>query len=129
MLGTPLHPYTCSLIGSVPEPVRTGAGRRAEPPALIGDLPSPLDPPGGCRFHPRCPIGPRRPEGREGRERCVDEAPVLREVLPGWAAACHFAEELLAGTGTGGVAEGDAVDGGAAEREGGPGTAGPTADC
>ncbi|NGN63573.1 ABC transporter ATP-binding protein [Streptomyces sp. A7024] len=93
VVDAPLHPYTRSLIDSVPEPDAATAERRDERgPALTGDLPSPLDPPGGCRFHPRCPIGPQH---REGRERCVTEAPVLRELGPGRAAACHFAEELL----------------------------------
>ncbi|WP_420000172.1 dipeptide ABC transporter ATP-binding protein [Streptomyces boninensis] len=97
VVDAPLHPYTRSLIDSVPEPDAATAERREERrPALTGDLPSPLDPPAGCRFHPRCPIGPRH---REGRERCETEVPVLRELRPGRAAACHFAEELAAGEG------------------------------
>ncbi len=97
VLDTPLHPYTRSLIDSVPEPSAATAERRSEPaPVLAGELPSPLDPPSGCRFHPRCPIGPAyRDRTTEGRERCVTEAPALREVEPGRRSACHFAEELL----------------------------------
>ncbi|MGP3967647.1 dipeptide ABC transporter ATP-binding protein [Streptomyces sp. 6N223] len=99
VLDAPLHPYTRSLIDSVPEPNAETAVRRSEPaPVLAGELPSPLDPPGGCRFHPRCPIGPAfRDRKAEGRERCVTEPPPLREVGPGRHSACHFAEELLAG--------------------------------
>ncbi|MEO3754085.1 ABC transporter ATP-binding protein [Streptomyces sp. B6B3] len=97
VLDTPLHPYTRSLIDSVPEPSAATAERRSEPaPVLAGELPSPLDPPSGCRFHPRCPIGPAyRDRTAEERERCVTEAPALREIEPGRHSACHFAEELL----------------------------------
>jgi oligopeptide/dipeptide ABC transporter ATP-binding protein len=98
VLDNPLHPYTRSLIDSVPEPSAETAERRSEPaPVLAGELPSPLDPPSGCRFHPRCPIGPAfRDRKAEGRERCVTEVPALREIQPGRSAACHFAEDLLA---------------------------------
>jgi peptide/nickel transport system ATP-binding protein len=98
VLDGPVHPYTRSLVDSVPEPNAETAERRADSaPALAGELPSPLNPPGGCRFHPRCPIGPAfRDRKAEDRERCVTEAPALREIRPGRHAACHFAEELLA---------------------------------
>ncbi|WP_255952981.1 dipeptide ABC transporter ATP-binding protein [Streptomyces odontomachi] len=100
VVDRPLHPYTRSLTESVPEPGTrtddgTGGQRARRTPALTGDLPSPLNPPSGCRFHPRCPIGPSHVAGRE---RCVSEAPALREITPGRTAACHFAEELLAPT-------------------------------
>jgi oligopeptide/dipeptide ABC transporter ATP-binding protein len=47
----PLHPYTRSLIKSIPEcrPDKHGFT------ALRGEIPSPEDPPPGCHFHPRCP--------------------------------------------------------------------------
>jgi peptide/nickel transport system ATP-binding protein len=45
----PAHPYTQSLIASLP-----GLGKSAPP--LRGEPASPLDPPTGCSFHPRCPI-------------------------------------------------------------------------
>ncbi|MCC7045959.1 MAG: ABC transporter ATP-binding protein [Alphaproteobacteria bacterium] len=43
----PAHPYTWSLLRSIP------AGRRL-PDGIRGEVPSLLRPPGGCRFHPRC---------------------------------------------------------------------------
>ncbi|MEV4013250.1 ABC transporter ATP-binding protein [Nonomuraea angiospora] len=46
------HPYTRLLLESAPDPDRVAAPeatRHGEPPSLI-------DPPGGCRFHPRCPV-------------------------------------------------------------------------
>jgi oligopeptide transport system ATP-binding protein len=47
----PLHPYTKSLIRSIPglKPVKHGFT------ALRGEIPSPENPPRGCHFHPRCP--------------------------------------------------------------------------
>ena len=47
----PLHPYTQSLLSSIPkiEPVKHGFS------VLRGEIPSPEDPPAGCHFHPRCP--------------------------------------------------------------------------
>ncbi|MFI6597743.1 ABC transporter ATP-binding protein [Nonomuraea sp. NPDC050536] len=48
----PKHPYTQALLGAIPKP--DGAGRL--PAELAGDVPDPADPPGGCRFHPRCPL-------------------------------------------------------------------------
>ena len=56
---------------------------------LVGDVPSPANPPSGCRFHTRCWL--RRE--LENPERCVNEEPALRELLPGHTVACHFAEE------------------------------------
>ncbi|HTX01644.1 MAG TPA: ABC transporter ATP-binding protein [Acidimicrobiales bacterium] len=50
--SAPSHPYTASLIASVPVP---GAAGRL-PAELAGDVPNPARPPSGCRFHPRCPI-------------------------------------------------------------------------
>lgn len=48
----PKHPYTQSLIESIPvtDPDATGARQ-----SLSGDVPDPVDPPQGCHFHPRCP--------------------------------------------------------------------------
>ena len=45
--SAPLHPYTRSLVGAVPD-----VGVR--PTILPGEPASPLNPPTGCAFHPRC---------------------------------------------------------------------------
>lgn len=76
VLASPRHPYTRALIAAA-EPER---GSLNEP--LQGEVPSPMNPPSGCVFHPRCPAA---------SERCRREAPLLREVAPGHAAACHYA--------------------------------------
>ena len=57
---------------------------------LTGDLPSPRNPPSGCRFRTRCPIGP---VAHPDRQICVDEEPVLHETSTGQHVACHFAGE------------------------------------
>jgi peptide/nickel transport system ATP-binding protein len=89
LYAQPLHPYTIALLSAVPvpDPVVEQARERI---ILTGDLPSPADPPSGCRFHTRCPF--------RQETRCDDERPDLREVLPGRKVACHYAEEILAGT-------------------------------
>ena len=102
----PIHPYTVALLSAVPipDPVIERKRRRI---ILTGDVPSPSDPPPGCHFHTRCWL-----RARLGNpERCVAEAPVLRELASGHAVACHFAEEVdgspeqglqVTGEGTGG---------------------------
>ncbi|MBL7007237.1 MAG: ATP-binding cassette domain-containing protein [Spirochaetia bacterium] len=49
---SPRHPYTESLLGSVPvaDPEISFKGT-----ILKGDVPSPVNSPSGCTFHPRCP--------------------------------------------------------------------------
>jgi oligopeptide/dipeptide ABC transporter ATP-binding protein len=48
VLERPRHPYTQMLIACHPDRSRDLAG-------IPGAVPSPVAPPGGCRFHPRCP--------------------------------------------------------------------------
>jgi oligopeptide transport system ATP-binding protein len=80
----PRHPYTRALLSAVPIPDPDLEMQRARI-VLGGEPPSPINPPPGCVFHPRCPIG---------IERCRHEVPVLRELTPGHAAACHLAEQV-----------------------------------
>ncbi|WP_419956582.1 ABC transporter ATP-binding protein [Neoroseomonas rubea] len=77
VFARPNHPYTQSLLASVP---RIEARKRAFA-VVKGEIPSPLNPPGGCHFHPRCP---------HAMPRCKVEKPVLREVAPGQRSACHL---------------------------------------
>jgi peptide/nickel transport system ATP-binding protein len=64
----PRHPYTRALLAAVPT-------LREPAPILdvdLGDPPDPHQPPAGCHFHPRCPIGPAvSPE----RVVCVEKDP------------------------------------------------------
>jgi oligopeptide/dipeptide ABC transporter ATP-binding protein len=85
--ASPLHPYTVALLSAVPDP---GPGPARARVILSGEPPSAADPPGGCAFHPRCPIA---------RPRCREESPPLSEVLPGRLAACFYPGELSADRG------------------------------
>lgn len=76
LFAKPLHPYTRALMSAIPVP---DPHRRRERVILPGDVPSPLDPPGGCRFHPRCP---------EAMEICSQEEPAFLEIQPSHHAAC-----------------------------------------
>jgi peptide/nickel transport system ATP-binding protein len=73
----PAHHYTAALVDSAVDPDPDAP--RAKP--LGGEPPSPINPPSGCRFRTRCP---------RAEARCAAEVPVLREVAPGQAVACHF---------------------------------------
>ncbi|MCE2404737.1 MAG: dipeptide ABC transporter ATP-binding protein [Dehalococcoidia bacterium] len=74
----PLHPYTKALLSAVPlpDPVLDAERERV---ILTGEVPSPLNPPQGCVFHPRCPIG---------TEECREAMPELREVSTDHYVAC-----------------------------------------
>jgi peptide/nickel transport system ATP-binding protein len=47
----PMHPYTVSLLGSIPQI----GEKKAELETIKGMVPSPFNLPAGCVFHPRCP--------------------------------------------------------------------------
>jgi oligopeptide transport system ATP-binding protein len=79
VIEEPKHPYTKALISAVPVVDPDSKRQRI---VLPGDVPSPINPPGGCPFHPRCPIA---------EDRCQNEIPPLREISPGHWAACHMA--------------------------------------
>jgi peptide/nickel transport system ATP-binding protein len=74
----PAHPYTRSLLASIPRPE---PGSHATEPALQGELPSPVAPPSGCRFRTRCP---------RATDRCAAEEPQMRAIAPDHHVACHF---------------------------------------
>ncbi len=72
------HPYTQALLSAVPEAVPGGKRQRT---VLQGDVPNPAHPPGGCVFHPRCPLA---------IPTCKHEVPQSRDVAPGHSVACHL---------------------------------------
>ncbi len=78
----PIHPYTQALLSSIPTMT---PGKKRDRIVLEGDVPSPINPPGGCRFHPRCPLA---------EAICSREAP--REVhLDDHYFRCHVMERQL----------------------------------
>lgn len=90
VLADPQHPYTADLIDAIPS---HHGDLLADEPSAISDTepPDPHDPPSGCRYHPRCPVGPRvLPE----RQVCVSTDPSAADHRH--AAACHFAQPRTA---------------------------------
>ena len=76
----PLHPYTLGLLRAVPR-----RDRRHEPlRAIPGNVCSLLEPPGGCRFHPRC---------AKTQEICRVDQPVLQNQSDDHRVACYFPGE------------------------------------
>ncbi|WP_411072786.1 ABC transporter ATP-binding protein [Streptomyces sp. cmx-4-25] len=71
------HPYGKALSSAFPR-IGDPASRRA-PRGLPGDPPDPADLPGGCTFHPRCPVA---------LDVCGDLDQELREAGAGRRAAC-----------------------------------------
>jgi oligopeptide/dipeptide ABC transporter ATP-binding protein len=73
----PRHPYTKALFAAA-LPIDLDGPR--EEVTLAGEVPSPIAPPGGCRFHPRCPVA---------MPHCATETPALRSV-DDRLVACHL---------------------------------------
>ena len=77
MLRSAKHPYTKALAAAFPT-IGDPTSRLA-PSGLAGDPPDPVAVPSGCPFHTRCPIA---------IEECASADVELREISPGWKAAC-----------------------------------------
>jgi peptide/nickel transport system ATP-binding protein len=75
---SPRHPYTAHLIASLPR-----LGDRAPKAGLAGVPPNLADPPGGCRFHPRCP---------RATDVCRHAVPPLEAIADGHRVACFHPE-------------------------------------
>ncbi|MBI5417495.1 ATP-binding cassette domain-containing protein [Candidatus Poribacteria bacterium] len=73
----PLHPYTQSLLASIPVP---DPEHKKAKKILEGDIPSPANVPSGCSFHTRCP---------EARELCRITEPIQKEVFHEHMVSCH----------------------------------------
>jgi oligopeptide/dipeptide ABC transporter ATP-binding protein len=77
IFANPLHPYTVGLLNSIP---RLDTTTKYLTP-IRGSVCNMLQPPGGCKFHPRC---------AHAMDICTQEVPPLREVAPGHFVACHL---------------------------------------
>lgn len=80
----PNHPYSEALLSAVPVPDPEAKSKRIR---LHGPMPSALAPPGGCRFHTRCP--------RKLGEICEKQAPPPRELRQGHRIWCHLPFDSL----------------------------------
>lgn len=85
----PTHPYTQALLAAVP---RLGATVGSSGVFSDADVVDPHHPPGGCRFHPRCPVGPRADDERTV---CAEADPREGAEQRQHRAACFFASELV----------------------------------
>jgi len=86
LFSHPLHPYTRALIAAIPaitpeeEELKARLGLRALP----GEPPSLANPPGGCRFHPRCPMA---------MDKCKREEPPMTMIGDSKVACWLYMEE------------------------------------
>ena len=82
VLQEPLHPYTSTLVASVPQ------GYEDAPPLSVqlGEPPDLRNLPGGCKFNPRCPYA---------KDVCRETEPKLEEVFAGRYAACWRVDKEL----------------------------------
>jgi peptide/nickel transport system ATP-binding protein len=55
LFSSPAHPYTRSLLASVPVITAEEEAMRPDVPIIEGEVPSPANLPSGCSFHTRCP--------------------------------------------------------------------------
>ncbi|MGC0250552.1 ABC transporter ATP-binding protein [Pseudactinotalea sp. Z1748] len=91
ILTNPQHPYTKALVSVLPDsPV-------GDHIVLAGEPPDATSVPGGCRFHPRCPVlasGEADHAGVASDCRTVD-LPVLAAHSSERQVACHYAHRVL----------------------------------
>ncbi|MCZ4291983.1 ABC transporter ATP-binding protein [Hoeflea alexandrii] len=92
IFSTPMHPYTRTLLSTVPQPDPARRGRAVRiPPAL--NVTKGRE---GCLYQSRCPLA---------SDLCASERPHARSFGDGHLAACHHAESLEPFT----LVQGDAV--------------------
>ena len=75
LFRSPRHPYTKALLASRPR-----LGLKGDIVTIPGNVANLLHPPGGCRFHPRCP---------NALSICSEFQPPLEQMEPGQLVACH----------------------------------------
>ncbi len=79
LFNNPLHPYTRTLLASVPVVSADEEMLRPDDQSQEGEVPDPATPPSGCAFHPRCTLA--APE-------CQVKLPPLVEMEPGHFVRC-----------------------------------------
>ena len=89
----PYHPYTESLLSSVPSTELNVKKRKIR---LTGNVPSALNPPSGCPFHTRCP---RRFDMLDDSKICEEKVPTWQVVSDGHKILCHIPSDTLESVG------------------------------
>lgn len=85
IVENPQHPYTRALLAATPS---IDPEFKRDAASISGSIPDATNLPGGCRFHPRCPLA----------------QPICRERAPdsaargGHSAECHFAFDAMGAT-------------------------------
>ncbi|MDV2684267.1 ATP-binding cassette domain-containing protein [Alkalihalophilus lindianensis] len=74
----PKHPYTKSLLSSIPKPDPKLKRKKI---LLSGEIPSASNPPSGCKFHTRCPVV---------MDVCKKKVPQAVNLGEGHSVACHL---------------------------------------
>lgn len=77
LFRNPLHPYTQLLMLSIPDAEKRGTRLRTIP----GTVPDAENIPGGCSFHPRCPVV---------EDRCREQIPMSIDCGNGHMTSCFF---------------------------------------
>lgn len=85
IFSAPVHPYTKSLLSSLPS---GKTGKIRDPIELPGDVPTPINPGSGCNFYNRCPAD-------EKGEKCRLEEPELNNENTSHKVACHYPNNSL----------------------------------
>ena len=78
LFNNPLHPYTKALFSAA---LPSHPDIHREEIILMGEVPSPINPPGGCRFHPRCPMA---------MAQCSTVVPEEKTDASGHMVSCHL---------------------------------------
>lgn len=81
----PLHPYTISLLASLPRPTE---GVETRLPTIDGAAPSLGERPKGCVFAPRCPVA---------EQKCFDEKPPVEQIDAHRLIKCWRWQEIASG--------------------------------
>jgi peptide/nickel transport system ATP-binding protein/oligopeptide transport system ATP-binding protein len=82
LFENPHHPYTESLLNSIP---KLGQSEQKKLHAIPGIVPSLLDLPGGCKFNDRC---------NQAFSRCNEQEPPLFGATSGHTCRCWLYEEM-----------------------------------
>ena len=92
VLRDPQHPYTRELLAAAPRRGALTLDAEELNPVADAEPADPHHPPPGCRFHPRCPVGPLV---RSDRELCLTVDPTTEAAKHRHHTACHYAATAL----------------------------------